>query len=194
LGWPRETCVVAAFGQVSYGKRAEVVLEAFARFAAIEPHARFMWVGERSREYDLQVQVRRLGLVRKVVFTGRVAADALPDYLALADMAINLRFPTTGEASGAVMRLVSCGKPTLVSNIGWFAELPSEVVTKIDVGHSEVESIATHLARLATDRARYARMSAAAREYANARPPTRTARQYVEFVEAILKEDHARAA
>ncbi len=138
LGLPRDAFIIASFGQITFGKRAEVVLAAFARFAALEPRARFVWVGDLSAEYDLRPEIRRLGLERRVYCTGRVPAAALPDYLALCDVAINLRYPTTGEASGGVMRLLAYGKPTLVSNVGWFAELPSETVVQIDVGQGEV--------------------------------------------------------
>jgi glycosyltransferase involved in cell wall biosynthesis len=194
LGLPRAAFVVASFGQVALGKRGEIALQGFSRFAENAPHTRFIWVGDSSGEYDLRQGVEPLGLKGKVIFTGRVPADDLPNYLALCDVAINLRFPTTGEASGAVMRLLAYGKPTLVSNVGWFAELPSEVVVKVDVGRGESEAVGVWLTRLATDPALYARTSAAAREFARERMPPRAAREYLDFVREVAGESYARAA
>ncbi|MGB8648888.1 MAG: glycosyltransferase, partial [Anaerolineae bacterium] len=114
LGWPADALVVASFGQVTHGKRAEVLLAAFARFAAQEPRARLLWAGDLSPEYDLRPVVSQLGLASRVRFAGRVPGRELPDYLALCDIAVNLRYPTAGEASGGVMRLFAYGKPTIV--------------------------------------------------------------------------------
>jgi glycosyltransferase involved in cell wall biosynthesis len=194
LGLPRDAFIVASFGQLAYGKRAEAILEAFSQFAASVPRARFIWVGDVFREYDVRPYLRRLGLSARVVLTGRVSEEALANYLALADIAVNLRFPTSGEASGGVMRLLAYGKPTLVSNVGWFAELPSEVVVKVDVGSMEVEDITYQLVQLATDPALYSRMSAAAREFAAAHTPQRAASEYVRFARELAEESHARAA
>jgi len=175
---------------VDYNKRAEIALEGFAKFAAQEPRARFIWVGERSPEYDVRPR-------EKIIFTGRVAAKDLTNYLALTDVAINLRFPTSGEASGAVMRLLAYGKPSWVSNVGWFAELPREAVVHVDVGNnenaSEVERVAIELTRLAHDPAHYSRISDAAREYAAARTPTHAAQAYLQFARTVMKE-YVRAA
>lgn len=194
LGLPGDAFVVASFGQVAPGKRGEIALRGFAQFATNAPYARFIWVGDLTEEYDLRPEVEQLGLKGKVIFTGRVPADDLPNYLAMCDIAVNLRFPTTGEASGAVMRLLAHGKPTLVSNVGWFAELPAEVVVKVDVGSGESEAVAAWLTRLATDPALCSRTGAAAREFAYVRTPARAAHEYLDFVREIAGENHVRAA
>ncbi len=190
LRLPREAFVVASFGQLAEGKRAEAVLDAFACFAEHEPRAYFLWVGDLFPAYDVRPYLRRLGIASRVTLTGRVPEEALGDYLALADVAINLRFPTGGEASGALMRLLAYGKPTLVSNVGWFAELPSGVVAKVEVGLTEVQDIVRALRQLAADPACYSTMSEAAREYARVRTPAHAAEAYLNFV----KEIYARAA
>jgi hypothetical protein len=37
-----------------------------------------------------------------------------------------------GETSASLLRMMSLGKPVLVSNCGWYSELPDETVVKID--------------------------------------------------------------
>ena len=53
--------------------------------------------------------------------------ERLWSLMAACDVLVNLRSPTMGETSGAVIRGLSLGKPMLVSDVGWFAELPDDV-------------------------------------------------------------------
>ena len=62
--------------------------------------------------------------------------------MAACDVLVNLRSPTMGETSGSVIRGLSLGKPMLVSDLGWFSELPDDVVLKIPVDEYEVPTIA----------------------------------------------------
>ena len=57
-----------------------------------------------------------------------------------------------GETSAAVVQALSVGKPLIVSDVGWFSELPDDVVVKIPVDHLEVDMLAAALERLADDR------------------------------------------
>ena len=44
--------------------------------------------------------------------------------MAACDAIVSLRSPTMGETSGSAIRALSLGKPLVVSDVGWFAELP----------------------------------------------------------------------
>jgi hypothetical protein len=72
--------------------------------------------------------------------------------MAACDVLVNLRYPTMGETSGSVIRGLSLGKPMLVSDVGWFSELPDGVALKIPVDEVEVPTIAAAL-ELAADHA-----------------------------------------
>ena len=41
------------------------------------------------------------------------------------DVHVSLRSPTMGETSGTAIRALALGKPLVVSDVGWFAELPT---------------------------------------------------------------------
>ena len=49
------------------------------------------------------------------------------------DVHVNLRSPTMGETSGTAIRALSLGKPLVVSDVGWFSELPGDVALKVPV-------------------------------------------------------------
>jgi len=46
-----------------------------------------------------------------------------------------------GETSGSVIRALSLGKPLVVSDVGWFSELPDDAVLKVPVDEYEVATL-----------------------------------------------------
>lgn len=144
LGLSRSATVWASFGHINPYKRMESALRAFRRLLAEEPDARYVLVGSVSPSYDLHALIRRLELGDAVTVTGYVPRDDFERYVAAADLCLNLRAPTAGETSASLLRLLGAGRPTLVSNIGAFAELPDDVCAKVDLDWSEAELIAAY--------------------------------------------------
>src|SRR5688572_7183675 len=68
-----------------------------------------------------------------------------------ADVAVNLRHPSSGETSGTLMRLLGLGTPVIVTNEGSFAEIPDGCAAKVDLDEYEVPLLVAYLERLATD-------------------------------------------
>jgi len=50
-----------------------------------------------------------------------------------------------GETSGSVIRALSLGRPLVVSDLGWFSELPNDVALKVPVDEDEIPALATAL-------------------------------------------------
>jgi glycosyltransferase involved in cell wall biosynthesis len=82
--------------------------------------------------------------------------------MAACDVLVNLRYPTMGETSGSVIRALSLGKPLVVSDVGWFSELPDDAVLKVPVDEYEVATLEAALG-LAAEHG--AQLGAAARAY-----------------------------
>ncbi len=144
--WP----VLASFGVVNQRKRIAQVLQAMVEVVNEFPRAVYVLVGQ-VFEFDLQGMVDRLGLSRHVRATGRVDDDAFAKYLAVTDIGINLRYPTEGETSSTALRIMSYGKPMLVTDAGSLAEFPDNCVVKVSPGATEVEEIRRGLLALAGD-------------------------------------------
>ena len=70
--------------------------------------------------------------------------------MAGSDVLVNLRHPTMGETSGSVIRGLSLGKPLVVSDVGWFSELPSDVALAIPPDDDEVATLTAALELLAS--------------------------------------------
>ncbi|HKO56324.1 MAG TPA: glycosyltransferase family 4 protein, partial [Thermoanaerobaculia bacterium] len=123
---PHEKRVIGLFGFLTSAKRAEVVLEAFAR--ADDPSLELLIVGERAPNID-----------PRIVTTGYV--EDLDPYYGRVDRLVNLRYPTAGETSGTLIRAFAAGKPVAVSDYAQFAEYPDDCVTKIPFGAGEVDAL-----------------------------------------------------
>ena len=129
------------------------------------PDARLLLVGAVSPGFDLDRRLQRLGLSDEgIVREAYVEEDRLWSLMAACDVCVNLRSPTMGETSGSVIRQLSLGKPVVVSDVGWFAELPDDVALKVPVGAGETETLYAALELLARDDGARAAMSAAGLE------------------------------
>ena len=152
-----------AFGHVNESKRIPELLEAFARVRRAHPGARLLLVGAESPGFDLDGRIDRLGLDREgVIREDYVEEERLWSLMAACDAVVALRAPTMGETSGTAIRALALGKPLVVSDVGWFAELPDEVAVKVSPGgDDEVDRLAAALERVAASPA----MGRAAKDY-----------------------------
>ncbi|MEO7975032.1 MAG: glycosyltransferase family 4 protein [Thermoanaerobaculia bacterium] len=168
FGLDPEAFVVASFGFVTPHKRLEVALPAFARFRASHPRAEFVVVGECSPHYDFAAALARFG-DQGVRVVGRTDAATFDDWMRACDVAINLRHPTGGETSASFIRLLALGKPTIVNQVGAFAEVPEGACLQLPLDGFEESTLVAFLAALA-DRASLAEaIGAQARAHALAR-------------------------
>jgi len=103
---------------------------------------------------EVAESIPRLGLKRHVTVRGFVAEDELDHALSSADLAINLRFPTMGEASGSQLRCWSNGLPSIVTKIGWYATLPADTVAYVRP-EFEIEDLTLHLRDILRDPAKF---------------------------------------
>ena len=92
----------------------------------------------------------------------RAITDALPPaayeaWLRRADVAVQLRRTTNGESSGTVADALANGVPTVVTRIGWFAEIPDSAVEGVSVAAAPVE-VASAVVRVLSDPIRRAEM------------------------------------
>ncbi len=123
--------VFGIFGFLKPYKRIYEALHALARLRTERSDATLVLVGEEHPHYPLRPLIRELALDDAVRILGHVPIDTFTLYMAAVDICINLRRPTAGETSGSLLQALALGKPTLVSEIGSFLELPDDAVFKI---------------------------------------------------------------
>jgi glycosyltransferase involved in cell wall biosynthesis len=148
------------FGHLNASKRIPQLVEAFAVVRERHPNAKLLLVGPASPRFDAD-QLGGDGVER----IDYVEEDRLWSLMAACDACISLRAPTMGETSGSAIRALSLGRPLVVSDLGWFAELPDDVALKIPVDDDELPALATALELLASSEVTQRAMSEAALEY-----------------------------
>jgi glycosyltransferase involved in cell wall biosynthesis len=125
-------------------KRVPQLLQAFASLRRTRPGARLLLAGAAGERFDLSRRLERLGLGGSADQSSAITRlDYVPEermwsLMRACDVLVNLRFPTMGETSGSVIRGLSLGKALVVSDVGWFAELPDGVALKVPVDDYEV--------------------------------------------------------
>lgn len=129
LGWTEDAVILAHAGYITPNRQLSLALRSFARLRKELPQARFLIVGEVvNNEVDLAGLIADLELGESVHVAGFAPdVSALLDWIATADVLVNLRYPTMGETSGVTLRALSLGKPVIVFDEGWYGELPDEV-------------------------------------------------------------------
>ena len=100
-----------------------------------------------------------------VTITGYVERSVFEDYVAAADICLNLRHPTAGETSASLLRLLGAGKPTLVTASGAFCALPPDVAAQVDPDASEGDLLIAYCDLLLTQPAIAAALGANARAF-----------------------------
>jgi glycosyltransferase involved in cell wall biosynthesis len=140
--------LVGCLGHLNPNKRIPQLLEAFVRLRESRPGARLLLVGPSAARFDLDGWLDRFGLASDAALVREpyVPEERLWSLMAACDVLVSLRAPTMGETSGSAIRALSLGKPLVVSDLGWFGELPDEVARKIPVGEGEVDALVAALA------------------------------------------------
>lgn len=182
------------FGYIGRNRRLHSVLNALAAFPEREKFHLDIYGTIIDDEKQVRAQIRALGLKSLVTLHGFAAETELEEALARADLAINLRYPTMGEASGSQLRIWAHALPGLVTQVGWYATLPGEAVAHVRPGENEVADIQSHLRDFLNDPDRFARMGARGRAILQQQhSPENYADQLIEFVE-VASTSSARVA
>ncbi|HEX2163187.1 MAG TPA: glycosyltransferase, partial [Thermoanaerobaculia bacterium] len=179
LGLPETAPVVGSFGFQTPIKRTLAAVRALAR-PGMEA-VRLLVVGEVAPQVDLAGEALRLGVADRVTITGFVDGARFGRALAACDLAVNLRYPSAGETSASLLRLLAAGRGAVVSDYAQFTDLPAAAALSVPLGdEEEVAALAALLPPLRADGARLAAMGEAARRHvAERHDPARAAAEIV---------------
>jgi glycosyltransferase involved in cell wall biosynthesis len=122
---------LVVFGYLSANRRIDALLDAIASFPERNRLSLDIF-GEVPDPAALTARIATLGLAEQTRVPGFVREVELDQALDRAHLAINLRFPTMGEASGSQLRIWSRGLASVVSKTGWYGELPADTAWSVD--------------------------------------------------------------
>jgi glycosyltransferase involved in cell wall biosynthesis len=187
---PPDRVVIASFGARSSAKRTDLVARAIS--ALHRKDVIYLLVGDLGE--DFRHEARRPEFASFVRMTGHVDSKAFDDYCRLIDIGIDIRDQTMGESSAAVCRLLAAGKPCVVSDLGWFAEIPDGCAIKVDTSAGQ-EMLVRCIAELIADESLRRQVGERARLYIrDHHGVAQAAGEYVEFVGKVRDNERQRAA
>jgi glycosyltransferase involved in cell wall biosynthesis len=193
LNLPVNALLFGCFGMVHGSKCVVEVIEAFAPVAEVNPLALLLLVGKESDYGESRARVRELGLTERVRYFGHCSLQDFEDLIGAVDVGVNLRKPpTNGETSASLMRMLGCGVPPIVSDVGTFGSLSSELAIKVPPGVELAAGVSRAMLRLARDGELRQRMGQAGLAYTRETLDwVKVARRYADFIEECVRRRRA---
>lgn len=129
---PEDALIISSFGFIDPSKLNHVVCRTVLKLAE-ELNQKICYVMVGKGDYADQYVDGRT-----IIKTGYTELEEFNSFIKHSDIVINLRHPTVGETSAAVISTLGLGKPCITSNEGWFAEIPDTCAIKLDNYNLEV--------------------------------------------------------
>jgi glycosyltransferase involved in cell wall biosynthesis len=125
--------LLVSVGVVSEVKGLANLITAVSLLASEHKHLRLVIAGpgESGELRRWQDFAREAAPTVDIEIPGHLPSERYAHLLHTADVAVQLRTLSNGEASAAVADCLAAGLPTVVSDIGWASELPADAVARV---------------------------------------------------------------
>ena len=146
IGLPQDAFVLCSFGILDPPKLNHRLIEAFLSSSLTRDTTCYLiFVGENHPgDYGTRL-LEIIGASKcstRVRVTGWVDSWRFQEYLAAADVAVQLRVDSRGETSGALLDCLSAGVPVIANAHGSVADVPADAVWMLDDEFSDADLIA----------------------------------------------------
>jgi glycosyltransferase involved in cell wall biosynthesis len=139
---------LVVFGHIGDNRCLPDLLRALAGLAERDRFVLDVY-GQVAQPAPVHELIAQYALAGTVTLHNHVSDAVLDTALAAADLAVNLRYPTMGEASHSQLRIWDHALPSLVTRTGWYASLPDDAVVKVRPGSLLAEDLHQALAAFA---------------------------------------------
>jgi glycosyltransferase involved in cell wall biosynthesis len=157
---------VLTFGILNANKCAGEVIEAIGGSDSLKNKVDYRLAGSIDpRERDRLEEIARNCGYHRLVVLGSVDDSTLVKEIGGADILCCLRRPVLEGASASAIEAMLSGRPTIVANAGFYAELPDELVFKVPAD-LEIPALTEMLERLVSDRQKRREIGHNARQWA----------------------------
>lgn len=128
---PQHAIVIASFGHIAETKLNQEICMAVRRIRS-QTNTAVCYVMVGQGDYaDAYLED---GFIIK---TGYVELKEFNAFINFADIVVNMRYPTMGETSAALLRILQSGKACIINDGGWFSEIPEDCVYKVALEDKE---------------------------------------------------------
>lgn len=191
LGFSIDDFVVCTFGILGPHKLNHRLLNAWLGSSLAQNNScHLIFVGQNdSEEYgqELLRKISNIRLVKNIQITGWVDTEVFRQYIAAADIGVQLRTLSRGETSAAVLDCMNYGLATIVNSNGSMSDLPDDAVWKLPDEFSDKQLIEA-LETLWKDSTRRCQLGEMARSVIlREHNPRVCAEQYAEAIERFYR-------
>ncbi len=183
--------VICSFGFLAPTKLNHRLLDAWLSSSlSKKTHCKLIYVGENhggNYGANLLKTINESGLEERIRITGWVDTVVFSQYLAAADLGVQLRTLSRGETSGAVIDCMNYSLPTIVNANGSMSDLPKDAVWMLPDEFTHAELIDA-LETLWENNERRNQLAKHAREVIiTLHDPKNCAKQYAQAIEGIYR-------
>lgn len=191
LGISLDDIIIGSFGFASKEKRIVQILEALKIYKDKKKRDfKYYIVGELT-DKDIIKKINELGLKNNVVVTGYTDLILFEKYMSTCDFCLNLRYPTQGESSASLHRMIGMGKPVIVTDVGTFSEYPDDIALKVRYDSNEVNDIYSALCFLTGKNGKIKEIGTEAKKYAESNfSLVENAKKYNDFFFNLVNGDY----
>lgn len=159
------TLRLLTIGHVNPNKRVASVIEAIGRSVTLKQRVTYRLVGAVQPEVmrSLLALATRLGVT--LIISGEVDESALTEAVMESEVVSCLRWPALEAASASAIEAMLYGKAIIVTDTGFYAEVPDACAIKI-APDKEIEALQAALEALLQDKMQVRDMGAAAQGWA----------------------------
>lgn len=147
LGLPLSARLVAVFSRLNRMKGVEFFLDAAIVLARRFPDVCFLVAGDGGNKIELEEQARRLGLGRRIVFTG--FRSDVPELLS--EVAISVLPSLSEGTSNTLLESMAAGIPVVATRVGGNPEVIEDGVSGLLVTPRNSAALAGAIGRLLDD-------------------------------------------
>jgi len=168
LGIPKSAFIIASFGHITFTKRGDLLVRCLANETlAADNRLHLVFVGQLLEDKfgnNLLRAIKQSRVEDRIRITGFVDENEYRQWLAVADIAVQLRENSRGETSKAVLDCLANGVPLILNDDDSFIDYPNDIVRKISHPMGVAE-LAIAIDELLSHSERRRQLGTAGREY-----------------------------
>jgi len=188
----KDKILLLTFGNINPNKRIDKVIQVIGESVEIRDKVRYVIIGSLINEAyseKLKLLIKHYKLEGTVSLLGYQENNVLYSYMEKTDIFINLRLPAMEGASDSLLEQLFAGKPSLVTDNGFYSELPNTVVVKVKP-EKEIVDIYESLKKLIYDSDLRRKIGLNAKKFAEERfNSSEYRKRFLEFANNFCKKD-----
>ena len=185
--------VIGFVGTFKRWHGVELLLSAFRELYRADPSIHLLLVGEGPLRSQLEKEVQDAGLTKAVTFTGALAHEDIPQYLAAMDAAV-APYPALDNFYFSPLKLfeyMAAGRAVIASRVGQAAEVVVDGVTGLLFEPGDLADLVRSIARLRDNPALRKELGQKASAACSERTWTHNAAEVVDRVEPLIKRNRS---